>query len=365
MATTGGRGADHLSGAASEADREMSEHPAALVVAEGWRFSFFQSVRLLQQAHDDCVPVGAGDDPAREAIRFRGHVSLAFPASDVHEVRESRGKLEMVVAFMGAANPASFGSLPMPYSEFVLSLARDTGSALREFIDLFDHRLVSLYYRAWEKNHFPIVYERTKSRGSSLFEEMVLSLAGMNAPSLRQKLVVDDRALLARVHAVGARGISAMALADLIQDYFGVPAAIVQFVPSWYSIEDSEISRLGRQSCHLGEDTCLGSRARMAQSRFRVRLGPLDWPQMADFLPCGVAYPALCELCTLTAGPQFDFDLDLRLAPECAPPLRLGISDGAGAPWLGWSTWLRADGISGTAAGVIIDGDPVAGISPA
>lgn len=365
MATTSGRGADHLNDASSEADSRVPGELASLVVAEGWRFSFFQAVRLLQLACADRVPVGTGDDPAREAVRFSSRVSMAFPASDVHEVRESRGGLEMVVAFMGAATPASFGSLPMPYSELVLEQARNRNYALRDFIDLFNHRLVSLFYRAWEKSRFPIVYERTEPGQSSLFENMMLSLAGLGTPCLQGKLVVDDRALLARAHAVGARGISALALADLVQDYFGVSAEVVQFVPTWYSIEDSEVCRLGRQSCHLGEDTCLGSRARMAQSRFRVRLGPLDWPQMADFLPCGAAFPALCELCALTTGPQFDFDLDLQMAPGCTPPLRLGAADEQGAPWLGWSTWLRTDGVGGTPVSVIIDGDPVAGLRSA
>jgi type VI secretion system protein ImpH len=357
MATTSGRGADHLN--------DDSPDRAAPVLAEGWRFSFFQAVRLLQLARGDRVPVGTGDDPTREAVRFSSRVSMAFPASDVHEVRESPNGPEMVVAFMGLATPASFGSLPMPYSELVLEQGRNRNFALRDFIDLFNHRLVSLFYRAWEKSRFPIVYERTEPGQSSLFEDMVLSLAGLGTPGLRGKLVVDDRALLARAHAVGARGISALALGDLVQDYFAVPAAVIQFVPSWYSIEDSEVCRLGLQSCHLGEDTCLGSRARMAQSRFRVRLGPLDWPQMADFLPSGDAFPALCELCTLTTGPQFDFDLDLQLAPGCAPPLRLGVADEQGAPWLGWSTWLRTDGVAGAPVGVIIDGNPVAGVRPA
>lgn len=140
-----------------------------------------------------------------------------------------------------------------------------------------------------------------------------------------------------------------------------MPATIEQFVPAWYLIDDSEICRLGQQSCHLGQDTCLGARARMAQSRFRVRLGPLDWSQMADFLPHGTAYPELCEISALATGPQFDFDLDLRLAPDSVPPLRLGVADDHGAPWLGWSTWLagstRLDEAGDGTCHVIIDGE--------
>jgi type VI secretion system protein ImpH len=355
LGTEGRREPDHLGAAA--------DRPAAVdgVLAEGWRYSFFQAVRLLQLAARDRTPVGTGDDPADETVRFASRVSLGFAASDVHAVREVDGRREVTVAFMGVATPASFGSLPLPYSEQVLAQERDRNPALREFLDVFNHRLVSLFYRAWEKCRFPVVYERTAPGGSSLFERMLLALMGLGSPGLRGRLAVDDRALLARAYAVGGRGIPALALADLVQDYFGVPAAVVQFVPAWYGIEEAELCRLGRRSCHLGQDACLGARTRMAQSRFRVRLGPLGWPAMAGFLPNGQAWRALAELCSLAAGPQFDFEFQLQLAPGATPPLRLGVADGQGVPWLGWSTWLRGEAAGGPAAEVIIAGEPVAG----
>ncbi|MBE0564833.1 MAG: type VI secretion system baseplate subunit TssG [Krumholzibacteria bacterium] len=359
MAAAGGRGPDRLSdggpGAAAAARRES----VAGVRAEGWRYSFFQAVRLLQLGAPDRVPVGTGDDPAREAVRFASRVSLAFAPSDVHDVREVDGRDELVVSFMGVATPASFGSLPMPYSELILGLDRDRQPALRAFLDLFNHRLVSLFYRAWEKCRFPMVYERTPAGGESLFERMLLALMGLGSSGLQGKLAVDDRALLARAHVVGARGIPALGLADLVQDYFGVPASVVQFVPAWYVFEENEVCRLGRQSCHLGQDACLGARARMAQSRFRVRLGPFAWPQMAGFLPNGDAHRALAELCTLAGKPQFDVEFQLQLAPGAAPPLRLGVADEQGVPWLGWSTWLRGEAAADTAE-VIVDGEAVA-----
>lgn len=365
MATTGGRGPDRLIGAVPRADEGTPGDPDRLSGGDAWRHTFFQAVRLLQLSARESAPVGTGDDPARETLRFSSRVSLAFAPSEVHEVREHDGRTEMVVAFMGIATPASFGSLPMPYSELVLETLRDKNFALRDFFDLFNHRLVSLYYRAWEKCRFPVVYERTACGSHSLFERMLLSVTGLGLPGVQGKLLLDDRALLARAYAVGARGISALALADLIEDYFGVPAVVDQFVPAWYEIENSEQCRLGRQSCHLGEDICLGARARMAQSRFRVRLGPLDWRQMGDFLPRGSAFPALCEMCTLTTGPQFDFEVRLQLASECVPPLRLGVADDAGVPWLGWSTWLRKDGVDTAPCSVTIDGELVAGTGPA
>jgi type VI secretion system protein ImpH len=327
---------------------------------EGWRFGFFQAVRLLQLMAPESVSVGAGDDPNDECVRFSSRVSLSFPPGEIHEIRPSVADddmAEMVVNFMGLASPASYGSLPMPYTELILTQEREKHSALRQFLDLFNHRLVSLFYRAWEKYRFGVVYERAGRNERGLFEQALFAVMGIGTSGLQERLAVNSRALLARAHAVGGRGISAMGLAALIRDYFRVPAQVVQFIPAWYQIEDSEVCRLGVQSSHLGEDLCLGSRTRMAQSRFRVQLGPLSWRQMSDFLPDGSAFGALAEVCTLVTGPEFDFEFHLKLASGQTPPLRLGVSDDSGTPRLGWSTWLRRSDGEDQSAAVIINGE--------
>jgi len=292
---------------------------------EGWRFDFFQAVRLLHLMAPEATPLGAGDDPSTEPVRLSSHITMGFPPSEVHEIRQNDDMAEMAVNFMGIASPSSYGSLPMPYTEMILDQAKAKNNTLRQFLDLFNHRLVSLFYRAWEKHRFAIIYERSGQHEPGQFEQMLYSLMGLGTVELQRSQSVNSRALLARAHAVRTRGVSALGLATIIQDYFHVDARIIQFIPAWYNIESSELCRLGMQSSTLGEDTCLGSRTRMAQSRYRVRLGPLSWRQMADFLPNGSAYDKLAEICTLTTGPEFDFEFQLQLAPDQTPPLQLEI----------------------------------------
>jgi len=343
----------------AEGGRRPSDLKSVLLT-EGWRFSFFQAVRLLQLMAPDCTPVGSGDNAVAEAVRFSSHVTLSFPPSDVHEIKPPVAESDttgMVVNFMGLASPMSYGSLPTPYTELIMSLERDKTRSLAEFLDLFNHRLISLFYRAWEKYHYAIVYERSGQAQRGLIEKILFSVMGLGTDGLLKPLAINGRALLGRAHAVGGRGVSALGLGGLVQDYFRVPARVVQFIPAWYEIEDSEVCRLGLQSCNLGEDMCLGSRTRMAQSRFRVRLGPLSWGQAAGFLPNGDAFESLSEICTLVAGPEFDFEFQLQLATGCTPPLRLGTASEHGAPRLGWSTWLRRSNGDDQSADVIINGE--------
>ena len=335
------------------------------------KFEFFQAVRLLQRlgTHED--PVGTGDDPSRESIRFQSQVSLSFPPSDVVDITavtdedQPRG---MTVSFLGVATPFSFGSLPLPYAELILAMERDKNPALRSFLDLFNHRLVSLFYRAWEKYRFAVSYERSPDRPSGIFERAVFALMGIRPDKdLSKTIGLNEKALLARAYAVRGRAVSAHGLAELIRDYFRVPAVVQQFVPSWYPIEESEQGRLGVRSCTLGVDTHLGSEVRLAQSRFRVKLGPLNWNRFRDFLPTGSGARPLAELTALSAGPEFDFDCQLVMKAEQTPRLRLGVDDEAGAPWLGWTTWLQTDTPDTDPANIVIDGDVMAreGLSPA
>lgn len=134
----------------SAVERLLRDHPG--------RFEFFQAVRLLLRFSVAGKPVGDFVNPEEEAVRFAVEPSLAFPPSNIEEIAWEGGLARMNVTFMGLIGPA--GVLPRCYSSFLLSRLRDRDRALKEFLDLFHHRLISLFYRAWEKHRFGVAYER-------------------------------------------------------------------------------------------------------------------------------------------------------------------------------------------------------------
>jgi len=71
---------------------------------EGYRFDFFQAVRVLERLYSARLPVGRSSIPAKEAVRFRSLLSLSFPPSSIYDVAypdNGDSPPEMVVAFMG------------------------------------------------------------------------------------------------------------------------------------------------------------------------------------------------------------------------------------------------------------------------
>src|SRR5690349_3177290 len=134
-------------------DRDLFEEP--------YRFDFFQAVRLFERIFPDKKPVGGRALPSEEPVRFRSRISLDFPSSEIQEIREPPDELglpEMVVNFMGVVGVS--GALPTHYTELVLDRIRHRDTAMWSFLDIFTHRAVSMFFRAWAKYRFPVAYER-------------------------------------------------------------------------------------------------------------------------------------------------------------------------------------------------------------
>jgi type VI secretion system protein ImpH len=317
-----------------------------ILFEEGYRFEFFQAVRVLERLYPDRQPVGRDANPSREVVRFHSHVSLNFPPSAIYEIVPTEGgsgPAQMTIAFMGLTGP--LGVLPRHYTELLLERVRHKDEALRDFLDLFNHRVISLFYRAWEKYRFPIEYERAIStgKGDDPFSLYLFDLVGMGTKGLRGRLEVEDAALLFYAGLLAQHPHSASALEGLLKDYFGVSAEVTQFIGQWLPLSEANRSRLspGEANNALGMNTVAGSRVWDQQARFKLRLGPLTFAQFCQFLPSGSAFRPLVGLTRFYAGEECDFDVQLILKAAEVPACHLGKT-GEDAPRLGWSTWLKS-----------------------
>lgn len=314
---------------------------AKILFDEAYRFDFFQAVRVLERIHTDRAPVGRMTPPGDEVTRFRTHPSLEFPASQIHEIDRTReleegGPPQMIVAFMGLIGP--LGILPNYYTELVRERARYKDTALWEFVDLFNHRLISLFYRAWEKYRFPVAYERGEL---DRFTEYLYDIIGLGTRGLRgDRLGVPDEGLLYYGGLIAQRPHSVSAIAAILGDHFGVPAKIVQFSGQWLQVEDADRSRLGVANHVLGVSMVIGARVWDDQSKFRVRFGPLTLDQFSALLPAGAAHRPAAGVARLLAGAEFDFDFQLILKAREVPGCVL-TTRAKRRPMLGWTTWLK------------------------
>lgn len=306
---------------------------------ESVEFDFFQAVRLLNRLLADRTPVGRLSDPGTETVRFGAAPEFGFPPSQISSLEWPEGaQPRMDVNFMGLTGPQ--GVLPLYYSALLRERLRARDGSMRAFLDIFNHRAISLFYRAWEKHHFTVAYERNEKDSLS---PHLMDLLGLGTPGLSSRQTVADEALLFRCGLLVAHARSAAAMRALLIDYFDVPVEIEQFVGRWHPIDkDTQccFSETGADSERLGFGTVVGDEIWDQQSAVRIRLGPLTMEQYLGFLPDGAAYQPLRALVRFFAGNEFDFEVQLVLKKEEAPPCALGVESPT-APRLGWMTWAR------------------------
>jgi type VI secretion system protein ImpH len=357
--------------------------------AEGFAFDFFQAVRVLERLQPGRKAVGQAGPPDQEVVRFRAHLSLNFPPSAIYEIAPPAGEPSsplMTVSFLGLTGPS--GVLPRHYTEMLLRLDREARGperyALRAWLDLFNHRLIALFYRAWEKYRFYLAYERGTFALAEpdTFTRALYSLVGLGMAPLRNRLRVgtvervdgrprekvlariDDLALLHYGGILAQRPRSAVMLAALLGDYFGLAVEVGQVHGQWLQLDSGNQSQLGADNCELGVSMVAGERVWDVQSKLRLRLGPLRRAEFDAFLPDPTAVPQrkafflLAHLVRLYVGPDLDFDVQMVLWAADVPECQLDDSGGLG-PRLGWNTWLGSEARADDAEDAVFAGEEV------
>ncbi len=309
-------------------------------------FDFPQAVRLLERLDPEGRSPGRFVDPATEVVRFSVHPSLAFPPSAIHSLDrpgDGEGPATLVVNFFGLVGP--MGVLPHEYTRLVAERERARDGAPRAFLDLFNHRAISLLYRASRVHRSDLAREAGEA---DRLQTHALDLAGVWSPeaepgqaprgeagSLLRDLVAAFAGLL------GPQRRSAAALEQLVEGAFGVETAVEEFVGGWFPIAERDRCALGEEEeeGRLGLGAVAGEETWDPQARVRIRLGPMGWDDYASFLPSGRRHAILKDLTRFFADDQFEFEVQLVLRKEDVPGCAPG---GEGVDHrLGWSTWLR------------------------
>ena len=306
---------------------------------EPFRVHFFQAVRMLQRMESGRKPVGYFITPQGETIRFSARTSLAFPPSEIYDLHLTEdGQMSMTVEFMGLC--AAISVMPATYTEFLLARAREKDHAMEDFLNIFNHRMISFFYRGWEKYRFFIEYERTKEDRLSA---RLMDLIGLGTEGLSNRGGVPDQAYLNYVGLLARHVRSAASLEQILEDYFEVKVHIQQFAGAWRKLKPENqtcFSGLGGDSERLGVGVVAGDEVWDHHGRIRISLGPMPFEQYLRFLPGKDAYHELVAWLRFYSNGSYETEVQLVLARKDAPPCELG-SSGKMRPQLGLVSWLK------------------------
>jgi type VI secretion system protein ImpH len=315
----------------------------------GHRFSFFQAVTLLERTAATGTSVGGAGPPSKEAVRFSATPSMGFPATDVTDIslrstndpasgEERNDRYRVEASFLGLYGPAS--PLPSFFTEAVISPEGDT-TVPREFLDLFNNRLLGLVYRAWKRYRHHVSFQNL---GDDELSRLVLCLIGLATadPPGRE---APTRSLLPYAGAMGLYCHSASLLESIVRFQFpGVSAQVEEWVRRDAIVVDEQKLRLGIANCALGEETVLGDRVADIGGKFRLWLGPLPFDLYQSFLPGMENRLRLDELTAKVVRERLINDVVLVARSDDVPEWKLGD-----CAKLGHTSWLGEPSPSDTA----------------
>jgi type VI secretion system protein ImpH len=343
------------------ASRRASASVIQQLFGAPYRFDFFQAVRLLDSLarRSDAArrrsSVGHDATPTQEIVRFRVPTALSFASASIvdmigprHDAEDGKSPPEMVVPFLGLTGPS--GVLPQHYTTLLIERChvRHKDYALRDYFDLFHHRLISLFYRAWEKNHFQFAFERVRLERPGEDDDFTFALysvVGLGTENLRRRMAFDDEAVLYYGGYFAHYPRNAISLECLLNDYWQIPVVVQQFHGQWLYLSEDEQTALptsarpaGLNSA-LGVTALVGTRVWNVQSMFRIRIGPVAYSDFREFMPIGGRLLPLCQMARLYAGVELDFDVQVVLKKEEVPWCQLPAQPEQ-APRLGWNSWV-------------------------
>jgi type VI secretion system protein ImpH len=257
-----------------------------------------------------------------------------FSPADIRRIEplgDDPDKTRVVVNFMGMYGV----SAPTPvYLTELIGFEGIDAQPLVDFLDIFNHRLLSLYYRAWLKYRFPYRYE---SGAKDAFSSYVLAFVGLMDPVTHPLTELPIQRLLKYVGLGSPQTRPPVSLERVVSDYFGgIPVVVREYVLRWVKIPADQLNRIGEANCSLGSDLSVGDRVPDRDGKIRIEIGPVGWDRYLEFLPGTQAFHDLCALVRFWSFERFDFDIQIEILREEVPAARF---DSEEPPQLGRTAW--------------------------
>ncbi|ANM28738.1 type VI secretion protein [Acidobacteria bacterium Mor1] len=304
---------------------------------EPWAFDFYRAMRLLECSFSDRPRLGQAFRASDEPVRLGQEPSMAFAPSTLSEYRRGlQGEPDrMAVLFFGLFGPN--GPLPLHLTEYARDRIRNSDDpTFARFVDVFHHRLLSLFYRAWANGRPEVWFDRADGDRFSVY---CGSLLGLGTPGVRGRDAMPD---VAKQHYAGHLGRAtrtAEGLESILADYFKRSVRLESFVGQWVMLPEQSRWKLGHspETGALGQSIAVGRRIWDCQQKFRIVVGPLDLESYRGLLPGGRELPQLVAVVRNYVGDELEWDVRLILRRDEVPGMRLGHRGR-----LGWSTWIQS-----------------------
>ncbi|BBO88770.1 type VI secretion system baseplate subunit TssG [Desulfosarcina ovata] len=309
-----------------------------------YEFSFYRAVHLLERLSAGRSGLGQTLAPADEPVHFTVKPDFSFPPSDISMLGDNGpdAPATMQVAFMGLTGPS--GVLPQWYTQLIMDRRKEKDHTLAAFLDIFNHRLITLFYLAWKKHRFP---ENYAFGAADRLSRYLLSFCGLGTPGLTRMIGLPEESLTFYSGLFSRPVASAVAIEAAVAYFSDCRVRVEQHVERIVELDSQDQTQLGSANASLGDDAICGSQVWESQTKFRVHVGPVDREKFVRLMPIGDLLVPIFSLVRYMVGIEFEFEIRIYLKKEEVPLCQLGAS-GGDAPMLGWTTWISSPGYAYT-----------------
>ena len=311
------------------------ERAGQAVFSEGKQYSFFQINQLLHRYlnKQNTNTSNAGHN-RKHTVRYKANPSLSSPSSDINDIHlwmeSDKEFAEVIVNFMGLFGPSS--PLPAFFTERILH-SEPGDTSVKDFLDLFNHRILDLLQRVWEKYRYYQCYEA----GEDAFSQWMFSLVGITHIELCEYSDLEWSRLMPYAGLIALKVANVEKVSKIVEGYFGITGVeIEQCVLRQVDVADDQLNKMGIINCEMGEDLVLGDSVLDRMGKIRLHLLNLSVDQFLQFLPGGERHNPLKQLVKFLMTDQFD--VEIRLQASGSSHLHSSIGDEGSM--MGWNTCM-------------------------
>ncbi|MDF0606058.1 type VI secretion system baseplate subunit TssG [Neisseriaceae bacterium TC5R-5] len=298
-----------------------------------WNAGFLSLLRAIAARESrDSPAIGTASLPQEECFRIGQRPTMAFSPREVASLRRQHGQLK--IGLFGLGIWGAQGAMPLHMTEFAYNRTESfQDTTLVDFVDIFHHRALALFYRAWASAQSTVSLDSGHDQAFSFY---IGSLVGIEPKELSYSCLPTHARLSSSVHLV-REARNPDGLVGTLSHYFGVNVALDEFVDHWIVLSPDEHARLGVASASaiMGEGAILGEKIADRQHKFRLVIGPLSLAQYLRLTPQGADLPVLVEWVRSFIGFEYEWEIKLLVKPDEVPALIIGDEQ-----HLGHTTWL-------------------------
>ena len=308
---------------------ELIKHPT--------EFNFYQAMRLL-------IPtdrIGVSElERIDHSLELTCDAGDQFHANDISEVSYNNQKANVNVATFGLSGP--LGPLPQQHSEWIYAEARAGASELKDFLNLFEHRFISLLYLIKQRSQMGL---HQGDRSLSPVYRYLSELSGLplksdfkNSPSEQYKLLLPFAGLL-----IGGKT-SAASVSNILSTLLNTSVKINSMQGAFITVDKAHQARLssGLSSSslpqRLGDSVALGSRVWDQQNAIEIEIGPVDYQIANGWIPGEEEYDQLVDLLRYTTNAQWVLHTVIDVQESSIPK-----SFFSNEMRLGFNSWIKTN----------------------